>query len=48
MWYCIQRMPSTSDVRGSLATGIIKQVKKLYNNPKIDILDKYVSGNDDE
>ena len=39
-------MPSTSDVRGSLATGIIKQVKKLYNNPKIDILDKYVSVKD--
>jgi UDP-N-acetyl-D-mannosaminuronic acid dehydrogenase len=38
--------PSTSDVRGSLATGMIKQIKKLYNDPKIDILDKYVSKDD--
>lgn len=38
--------PSTSDIRGSLATGIIKQISKLYNNPKIDILDRYVSKDD--
>lgn len=38
--------PSTSDIRGSLATEVIKQIQKLYNNPKIDILDKYVSIDD--
>ena len=38
--------PSTSDVRGSLASKILKQIKRLYNNPKIDILDKYVTVDD--
>lgn len=38
--------PSTSDIRGSLAIRVIKQIKKLFNEPKIDILDKYVSKND--
>ena len=38
--------PSTSDIRGSLATDVIIKIKQLYKNPKIDILDKYVSPND--
>ena len=35
--------PSTSDIRGSLASNIIETIKKLYNSPQIDIVDKYVS-----
>ncbi len=38
--------PATSDIRGSLANNIIKQINKLYDKPKIDILDKYVSLSD--
>ena len=38
--------PITSDIRGSLAKNIIIQTKKLFNNPKIDVLDKYVSFQD--
>lgn len=38
--------PPTSDIRGSLATVIVKNINKLFNNPKIDILDKYVSNID--
>ena len=39
-------VPPTSDIRGSLASGVIKQINKLFNKPKIDILDKYVSADD--
>ena len=39
-------IPATSDIRGSLAIGVIKQINKLYQKPIIDILDKYVSFND--
>lgn len=39
-------LPATSDIRGSLATEVIKQTKKLFHYPKIDVLDKYVSKED--
>ncbi|MDA7638087.1 nucleotide sugar dehydrogenase [Candidatus Pelagibacter sp.] len=39
-------LPTTSDIRGSLATEVIKQTKKLFYNPRIDVLDKYVSEED--
>ena len=35
IWYCIKGTPSTSDVRGSLASKILKQIKRLYNNQKL-------------
>tara|TARA_B100000780_G_scaffold66073_1_gene43457 strand:+ start:291 stop:1586 length:1296 start_codon:yes stop_codon:yes gene_type:complete len=39
-------IPATSDIRGSLAIEVIKQINKLFQKPTIDILDKYVSYDD--
>jgi len=39
-------IPATSDIRGSLAIEVIKQINKLFQKPTINILDKYVSYDD--
>ncbi len=39
-------IPATSDIRGSLATDVVKQINKLYKQANVDILDKYVSSSD--